>query len=165
MPPDCGTIEFNVKMFAAADKFCIDGLGHLAALHFGFRLSLFDDRQDFIRAAYELYRNAPDAGADATEMREMAVEKATRNSYDLLTDERSKDEEAVDFGQLLRDIPEFGQLVMVRLAAAFAEKHHIDTDARTYRCDRCRSCFTIADDPLQRKIKCPLCTEIAKFLY
>ena len=77
----------------------------------------------------------------------------------------SKDEEAVDFGQLLRDIPEFGQLVMVRLAAAFAEKHQIDTDARTYRCDRCRSCFTIADDPLQRKIKCPLCTETAKFLY
>ncbi|KAK4503124.1 hypothetical protein PRZ48_006551 [Zasmidium cellare] len=163
-----GPMQFHLKMFIAADKYDIQDLAGYAKQEFLSKLERVDspaDRRDFIHAVYELYQASP---ASETELRAKAVEVGTSNSYVLLDDglkEEDGKENDLTFHRLLREIPEFGDQVVVALSAAFAEKKKNSVGTATYRCEGCRSQFVITNGRCDVKIHCPECRKAARKLW
>lgn len=166
-----GSMQFNIKVLIAADKYDIPDLGDYASQKLLARLPRVNlknpaGKQDFLHAVYELYQEGP---ASATKLRDELKEVGISNSHALFADDFKKsddgNEETLAFHKLIRDVPEFGDQVMVTLSAAFAEKKKDSVGTSTYRCDTCQTQFVMTHGRYDLKVYCPHCKGPAKKLW
>ncbi|KAF2165467.1 hypothetical protein M409DRAFT_24317 [Zasmidium cellare ATCC 36951] len=164
-----GPMQFNLKMFIAADKYDVPDFADYAKKKFLSELDKVDspaEEQDFIRAVKELYKAGP---TSAAELRAKAVEAGTSNAHILLENglkmsSKSKGDD-LTFHRLIRDFPDFGDPIVLTLSVAFAEKKKSFTSTLMCRCDACRNQFNMTWVRNDVKVYCPVCREPARRLY
>lgn len=166
-----GPMQLNTKMFIAGDKYDVPDLCEYASHKLLAEMPNvnFKDptiKQDFLNTVYELYQDAP---ATADYLRGELIVAGISHSRALFEDDFKKDdegkEEDLTFHQLVRDIPEFGDQVMLALSEAFAENKANAVGTRTCRCDTCRTQFVMTHGQLYLKVHCPHCKLPARNLW
>lgn len=118
---NAGTLRFSVKMFTAADKFDIQGLGDFALANFNFLVERCSglEPQDFFSAIREVYTAAPSSAVD---MRKQLVTKTICQPLVLFNKTSDNLASSPEFQKLIETIPSFGVEVVIALTAAMEEK-------------------------------------------
>lgn len=154
-----GPKQFNLKMFIAADKYEIPDLACYAKHKFQDLLNKIGDaqqRQDFMRAVYDLYHEAPDSAA---ELRGKVIEAGVSASHVLFEDglktQQEPEQADLTFQQLVRDVPEFGDEVMLALSK-FARKKTV------FECPHCNCKFSVTSVRCDLQVHCPYCKKWAR---
>ncbi|KAK4503125.1 hypothetical protein PRZ48_006552 [Zasmidium cellare] len=132
-----GPIQFNLKVFMAADKYDIPHLADQARAKFKTRISRCGNAQDFISTVRELYEDELDI---TKEMRKSAIEAAVSHASRLFEQDskaNEKDDQTDTFHKLIYDIPTFGAEVMAGFLAKVGQLEQSLQGGLKYRCRLC----------------------------
>lgn len=162
-----GPLQFSVKLFAAADKFLIDGLEYLALHNFNIlveQVSLMA-RPDFLGAIYEVYETTPSRNKT---MREQMVSKTISQAVSLFDKTSENLPSSPQFQRLIRNLPSFGAEVVLALTARMEEKMaEMESlkkgfaGSETSHCPHCDVDFKVAKELKDETLYCPRCKKVA----
>lgn len=156
-----GPIQFNLKVFIAADKYDVPSLPEQAGAKFKIRMSELSSPEDFISTVRELYEDAFDITKD---MRRFAIEAAVSHASSLFNRDSKvdkKDKKADTFRKVIADIPAFGAEVMAGLLTKFDKREETFPRATAYRCHFCKININVSRACGSSVAYCPYCKEKA----
>lgn len=162
-----GPLQFSVKMYTAADKFDICGLGDLALHDFNVLVEQTScmPPSEFISTIYEVYELAPNG---ETTMRNQMVSKTISQALFLFGKPSQTLPSSPQFQKLIMDLPSFGTEVVLALTARVEEKmaemevlKKGFTGSETSHCPHCEVDFKVAKELKGEILYCPRCKKSA----